>query len=184
MALGCAHASPAAAKGRSALRPSSRRPRAAHAALPRCAAALPRCAASLRTTLAASAAALALALSPLALSTPVALAAEAPAAAAPVAALNPPELFARTCGGCHTGGGNIVELGATLRTDALQRNGYADAASVAKLIYAGKGKMPGYGEGCAPRGQCTFGARLSDADIDKLAAYVLEQAAAGWPSAP
>ena len=42
--------------------------------------------------------------------------------------------------------------------------------------------MPGYGEGCAPRGQCTFGARLSDADVDKLAAYVLEQAAAGWPS--
>ena len=149
---------------------------------PRCVAvhaALPRSAAALRTTLAASAAALALALAPLA------VAAEAPAAAAPVAALNPPELFARTCGGCHTGGGNIVELGATLRTDALERNGYSDAPSVAKLIYAGKGKMPGYGEGCAPRGQCTFGARLSDADIDKLAAYVLEQAAAGWPeSAP
>ena len=183
MALGCAHVSPAAAKARSATRSTRLRRVAAHAALPRSAAPPLRSAAELRTTLAASAAALALALLPLALS-PLALAAEAPAAAAPVAALNPPELFARTCGGCHTGGGNIVELGATLRADALERNGYADAASVAKLIYAGKGKMPGYGEGCAPRGQCTFGARLSDSDIDKLAAYVLEQAAAGWPSAP
>ena len=171
MALGCTRASPVAARARAVSRSTRPRCVAVHASLPRSATAL-------RTTLAASAAALALALAPLA------VAAEAPAAAAPAAALNPPELFARTCGGCHTGGGNIVELGATLRTDALERNGYADAANVAKLIYAGKGKMPGYGEGCAPRGQCTFGARLSDADIDKLAAYVLEQAAAGWPSAP
>ena len=175
MAFGCTRAPPAlsnVAKARALQHSTPLRCVAAHAAPPRSAAAL-------RVALATSAAAFALAFS-----SPLALAAEAPAAAAPVAALNPPELFARTCGGCHAGGGNIVELGATLRSDALERNGYTDAASVAKLVYAGKGKMPGYGEGCAPRGQCTFGARLSDADIDKLSAFVLEQAAAGWPSAP
>jgi cytochrome c6 len=44
--------------------------------------------------------------------------------------------------------------------------------------------MPGYGAECAPRGQCTFGARLSDADIASLAAFVAQQAAAGWPATP
>jgi cytochrome c6 len=154
--------------------------RPARSVRPRCVAAraaLPS-AAALRCTLGSSAAALALSLS-LALA-PVALAADAPAA--PAAVLNTPDLFARTCGGCHTGGGNVVELGATLRSDDLARNGYSDAASVAKVIAGGKGKMYGFGEGCAPKGACTFGARLSDADIDRLAAFVLEQAKAGWPA--
>jgi cytochrome c6 len=112
--------------------------RPARSVRPRCVAAraaLPS-AAALRCTLASGAAALALSLS-LALA-PVALAADAPAA--PAAVLNTPDLFARTCGGCHTGGGNVVELGSTLRSDDLARNGYTDAASVAKVIAGGKGK--------------------------------------------
>ena len=43
--------------------------------------------------------------------------------------------------------------------------------------------MPGFGAGCAPRGQCTFGPRLADDDIAALAAFVAAQAAAGWPAA-
>lgn len=40
--------------------------------------------------------------------------------------------------------------------------------------------MPGFGTECAPKGQCTFGPRLSDDDIKSLADFVLAKAAAGW----
>ncbi len=40
--------------------------------------------------------------------------------------------------------------------------------------------MPGYGEACAPKGACTFGARLDAEEIDALAAFVLERAGEDW----
>lgn len=40
--------------------------------------------------------------------------------------------------------------------------------------------MPGYGEKCEPRGACTFAARLTDGEVDALAAYVLARAGEGW----
>ena len=90
------------------------------------------------------------------------------------------ELFTKTCAGCHAAGGNIVQAGATLFPDDLKRNGVDDAAAVYDIIYGGKGKMPGYGEGCAPKGQCTFGARLADEDVKGLAEYVIKRSAAEW----
>ena len=90
------------------------------------------------------------------------------------------ELFTKTCAGCHAAGGNIVQAGATLFPDDLRRNGIDDAAAVYDIIYGGKGKMPGYGEGCAPKGQCTFGVRLADEDVKGLAEYVIERSAAEW----
>ena len=77
-------------------------------------------------------------------------------------------------------GGNVVAAGATLFPADLERNGVNDADTIYDLVYAGKNKMPGYGEGCQPRGQCTFGARLSDDDIRGVAEYVLEQSKSGW----
>lgn len=53
--------------------------------------------------------------------------------------------------GCHYNGGNIVQAGATLFTNDLQRNGLADPDSIYQLVYAGKNKMPGYGKDCKPR---------------------------------
>lgn len=53
--------------------------------------------------------------------------------------------------GCHINGSNIVQAGATLFTPDLIRNNAADGASLYKLIYEGKGKMPGFGQECAPR---------------------------------
>lgn len=100
----------------------------------------------------------------------------------PALALDAPAQFARSCAGCHVAGGNVVDARKTLRAPDLEANGVAEKDALAKLVYYGKGKMPGYGEGCAPAGRCTFAARLSDAEIDALAAYVLEQAAAGWPA--
>jgi len=49
-----------------------------------------------------------------------------------------------------------------------------------EVIYSGKGKMPGYGENCAPKGACTFAARLSDDEVKALGEFVLERAAEGW----
>jgi len=121
---------------------------------------------------------LACSLASLALLGPAAHAEETPALAAQ---LNPPELFAKTCAGCHAGGGNVVEGGQTLRSADLARNGLSDEASLASLIANGRRKMPGYGEECTPRGACTFGPRLSASDIAALARFVSLQAEAGWP---
>lgn len=104
-----------------------------------------------------------------------------PARAELPVALNSAELFSKSCGGCHTGGGNVVDGAQTLRAPDLARNGLTDEEALYQIVYSGKRKMPGYGTDCAPRGQCTFGERLSDEAIRGLAAFVSAQAAAGWP---
>ena len=49
------------------------------------------------------------------------------------------------------GGGNVVQAGATLKEGDLQKNGVASVEAIYDLVYNGKGKMPGYGAGCAPK---------------------------------
>jgi cytochrome c6 len=123
-------------------------------------------------TLAASAAAVAAAvLVALAPPPPAALAADQAAIAA---------TFALKCAGCHAGGGNVLQAGATLATADLERNGYADADALFALIYSGKGRMPGFGADCAPKGQCTFGPRFSDDEVRGMAEFVLRRAGEGW----
>jgi len=73
-----------------------------------------------------------------------------------------------------------VQAGATLKTGDLERNGYNSAESIYNIIYSGKGKMPGFGQDCTPRGKCTFAARLSDVEVQELSDYVLQQASNGW----
>ena len=108
----------------------------------------------------------------------VALAAAAPAP--PSWAATAAETFAAKCAGCHMQGGNVLAAGATLFPADLERNGRATPEAVYEIVYGGKGKMPGFGAGCAPKGACTFGPRLSDAEVREQAAYVLERAGAGW----
>lgn len=90
------------------------------------------------------------------------------------------ELFNNTCAGCHAAGENVVSAGATLFPNDLQRNGVNDVDTIYTLIYGGKNKMPGYGQDCAPKGQCTFGARLTDEEVRGLAEYVVEQSKLDW----
>ncbi|KAK4792608.1 hypothetical protein SAY86_023043 [Trapa natans] len=90
-------------------------------------------------------------------------------------------LFGRACIGCHDAGGNIIQPGATLFTKDLQRNGTDTVEEIYKVTYFGKGRMPGFGENCTPKGQCTFGPRLQEEDIKVLAQFVKEQADRGWP---
>lgn len=93
-------------------------------------------------------------------------------------------VFQKSCAGCHSGGGNVVAPNKTLRQGDLEANSIFDIQGLSSTIYSGKGKMPGYGIECAPRGQCTFGPRLSDSTIESLSQYVLQQAVAGWPKEP
>lgn len=91
-------------------------------------------------------------------------------------------LFSRSCIGCHDGGGNVIQPGATLFLKDLQRNGVDTEEEIYKVTYSGKGRMPGFGENCTPRGQCTFGPRLQDDEIKLLAEFVKLQADKGWPN--
>ena len=112
----------------------------------------PRRAAAQATATATSAAA-ALATSFLLLASPTpALAADAaPAAATAAAPAEPAALFARNCAGCHAGGGNVVAPGATLLAPDLTAAGLDSPEAVFKLVYGGRGRMPGYGTDCAPK---------------------------------
>lgn len=110
-----------------------------------------------------------------ALAAAASLVASSPALAAPAA-----ELFTNKCAGCHMNGGNVLAVGATLFAPDLERNGVATPEAVYKIVYGGKGKMPGFGKDCAPRGACTFGPRLSDEEVADVSAYVLQRAAEGW----
>ena len=102
------------------------------------------------------------------------------AAAAPALAEDAAAVFSKTCAGCHAAGGNVVQAGATLFPADLQRNGVSDVDTIYDVISKGRNKMPGYGEECAPKGQCTFGPRLSDEDVRELSTYVLAQSKEGW----
>ncbi len=80
----------------------------------------------------------------------------------------PAQLFEVHCVGCHPNGGNIIRRGKNLTARALKRYGYDDVNAVADIINHGKGVMSAYGD------------RLMTDEIQSLAAYVLEQAKAGW----
>uniref|UniRef100_A0A803LK40 Photosystem II 22 kDa protein, chloroplastic n=1 Tax=Chenopodium quinoa TaxID=63459 RepID=A0A803LK40_CHEQI len=80
-------------------------------------------------------------------------------------------LFRRSCIGCHDAGGNLIQPGATLFTKDLQRNGVESEEELYSITYNGKGRMPGFGLNCMPRGQCTFGPRLQDEEIRLLAQF-------------
>jgi cytochrome c6 len=80
----------------------------------------------------------------------------------------PAALFETNCAGCHLHGGNIIRRGKTLKLNALVKNGYDTTETITELITHGKGNMSAYQE------------RLSAAEIQRLAAYVLEQAQQNW----
>ncbi|KAL5731429.1 hypothetical protein ACHQM5_004157 [Ranunculus cassubicifolius] len=91
-------------------------------------------------------------------------------------------LFNKACIGCHVAGGNIIQPGATLFSDDLVRNDAETEEKIYEITYSGKGRMPGFGQNCTPRGQCTFGPRLKDEEIKILAEFVRSQADQGWTS--
>ena len=60
------------------------------------------------------------------------------------------------------------------------RDNVFDVDALYNIVYNGQRQMPGFGETCAPRGQCTFGPRLPDEEVRAVAEYVQAQAEASW----
>jgi cytochrome c6 len=87
-------------------------------------------------------------------------------------------VFELKCAACHALGGNSINPLKTLKVTALEANGYASQDALVQLISNGKGQMPSYGP------KAPSFARLTDEQIQSVAAFTLEQASAGWPGPP
>lgn len=79
------------------------------------------------------------------------------------------QVFEVHCIGCHLNGGNIIRGGKNLKQKALERNGYATLGAIAQIVTNGKANMSAYKD------------RLTPAEIEDVAAYVLQQAEQNWP---
>lgn len=78
------------------------------------------------------------------------------------------QIFSVQCAGCHVNGGNIVRRGKTLKLKALQKNQMDTIPAIVEIVTNGKGNMSAYRD------------RLTESEIQTVAAYVLEQAARNW----
>merc|ERR550514_2601808 len=92
----------------------------------------------------------------------------APAFAADVGAGE--QVFDGNCAACHAGGQNVIMPEKTLEQESLEEylDGGANEAAVVKQVTNGKNAMP------------AFGSRLSAADIENVATYVISTAKDGW----
>jgi cytochrome c6 len=78
------------------------------------------------------------------------------------------EVFAKNCTACHAGGKNIMNPAKSLSLNDLKSNNIDSEAAVITQVTNGKAPMP------------AFGTSLSEEQIKNVAAYVLQQANAGW----
>jgi len=81
------------------------------------------------------------------------------------------QLFEQHCAGCHVNGGNIIRRGKTLQLKALERQDIATEQAIAAIAAAGQGQMSGYAS------------VLGEGGAEDVAAWVWQQALAGWPKA-
>ncbi|WP_413172122.1 cytochrome c6 PetJ [Anabaena azotica] len=77
-------------------------------------------------------------------------------------------VFAANCNACHLGGKNAVNPAKTLSQADLEKYGMYSAEKIIAQVTNGKNAMP------------AFGKRLTSAQIENVAAYVLEQAGNNW----
>lgn len=89
-----------------------------------------------------------------------------PALAGDVA--NGAKVFGANCAACHIGGKNVVMANKTLKKEALEQYGMNSIEAITKQVKNGKNAMP------------SFGAKLSDEQIEDVATYILSQAEKGW----
>lgn len=88
---------------------------------------------------------------------------------------NGAKIFSANCAACHMGGNNVIMADKTLKAKALEK--YLDKykedplAAIKYQVKNGKNAMP------------AFGARLTDAQIEDVASYVLQQAQKDWQKA-
>jgi len=78
------------------------------------------------------------------------------------------KVFQNNCAMCHQGGKNIIVADKTLKQDALEKYGKNSVAAITAQVKAGMNAMPAFKE------------KLTDSQIEDVAAYVLQQAESGW----
>ena len=74
------------------------------------------------------------------------------------------KIFSANCASCHAGGKNLVQAQKNLKKEALEKYGMNSAEAIIAQITKGKGAMP------------AFNGRLKPAQIEDVAAYVLDEA--------
>lgn len=77
-------------------------------------------------------------------------------------------MFSANCASCHAGGKNLVNAQKTLKKADLEKYGMYSADAIITQVTMGKNAMP------------TFKGRLKPAQIEDVAAYVLERADKDW----
>lgn len=78
------------------------------------------------------------------------------------------KIFSANCAACHAGGNNVVNAAKTLKKEALKQYEMDSIEAITYQVNNGKNAMP------------AFNGRLTDAQIDDVATYVLSQAENGW----
>jgi cytochrome c6 len=78
------------------------------------------------------------------------------------------KIFSANCAACHAGGNNVIMANKTLKKEALAQYGMNSIEAITTQVTKGKNAMP------------AFGGRLSAAQIEDVATYVLSQSEKGW----
>lgn len=78
------------------------------------------------------------------------------------------KIFSANCAACHAGGRNVINGAKTLQKEALDKYEMNSLEAITYQVNNGKNAMP------------AFKGRLTDAQIDDVATYVLSQAENGW----
>jgi len=81
---------------------------------------------------------------------------------------NGAKVFSANCAACHAGGKNLVQANKNLKKDALEKYGMNSAEAIISQVTNGKNAMP------------AFKGRLTSAQIEDVAAYVLGEAEKDW----
>lgn len=82
--------------------------------------------------------------------------------------VNGEQIFSIHCAGCHINGSNIIRRGKNLKKPALKKYGMDSIEAVTFIVTNGKNNMSAYKE------------RLTEQQIQDVAAYVLEEAGKDW----
>jgi cytochrome c6 len=78
------------------------------------------------------------------------------------------KIFSANCAACHAGGNNVIMANKNLKKEALAEYAMNSVAAITTQVTKGKNAMP------------AFGGRLSAAQIEDVATYVLAQSEKGW----
>lgn len=77
-------------------------------------------------------------------------------------------IFSANCASCHMGGRNVVNSAKTLQKEDLEKYDMYSLDKIISQVTNGKAAMP------------SFSGRLTAAQIEDVASYVLAQAEKGW----